>query len=175
MKSLYKQICKFYVVAGFFAIIFASCGGPSHKKDEFLLIDVSFKDVFSDCHINGAVNIPFDKVEIKARKLNKDGKVVLYCTNYECTSSLEAAKILKRKGFKDISVYEGGIAEWHQLGNEGKDFHCNGKCKNAFLSQKIEPHEVEHQDGMAVISAQELKGLLEKYVYDKKTLQEVQK
>lgn len=52
------------------------------------------------------------KVAKKATKGNKNKKVVVYCGFTKCLRSHEAAKYLKKKGYKKVYRYAGGISAW---------------------------------------------------------------
>ncbi len=52
------------------------------------------------------------KVVKKATKGNKNKKVVLYCGFTKCQRSHQAAKYLKKKGYKKVYRYAGGISAW---------------------------------------------------------------
>ena len=63
------------------------------------------------------------KVVKKATKGNKNKKVVLYCGFTKCQRSHQAAMYLKKKGYKKVYRYAGGISAWVDAGYpiEGKD------------------------------------------------------
>ena len=153
-------------------ILFLSIVSSMQLDCRFILADVSMKDVFNDCHITGAKNFPFDKILRYTRKFDKDSEIVFYCTNYRCISGREACKLFKSKGFKNVAVYEGGVAEWYQLNKEGKDFPFEGPGKMGFLSQKMDRVETDDHD-VKVIDAQQLKEKLETYVYSRNTMDSI--
>ena len=63
------------------------------------------------------------KVVKKATKGNKKKKVVLYCGFTKCQRSHQAAMYLKKKGYKNVYRYAGGISAWVDANYpiEGKD------------------------------------------------------
>lgn len=63
------------------------------------------------------------KVVKKATKGKKNKKVVLYCGFTKCQRSHQAAMYLKKKGYKKVYRYAGGISAWVDAGYpiEGKD------------------------------------------------------
>lgn len=63
------------------------------------------------------------KVVKKATKGNKNKKVVLYCGFTKCQRSHQAAMYLKKKGYKNVYRYPGGISAWVDAGYsiEGAD------------------------------------------------------
>ena len=87
-------------------------------NDNFELIDVRTKSEFESGFIESALNIDFfsDTFEPDVLSLNKNSKIILYCrTNNRSTKT---ANLLKKNGFKDISVIEGGITDWVKNGND---------------------------------------------------------
>ena len=126
------------------------------KESELVLINVLDKNLYDDCHISGSVNIPFDKFEEFADKLNKKDHIVVYCSNYMCTASGATAKMLKNKGFENVWAYEAGTAGWLQEG-----LKVEGPCSQAYLKLKTE--KPAHQDAdVKVISTAELREKLDK-------------
>ncbi|MGE4233997.1 MAG: rhodanese-like domain-containing protein [Bacteriovoracia bacterium] len=65
--------------------------------------------------ILGSKNIPLSELSHRLDELDKSKEVVVYCSSYLCTASKEAAKQLKRNGFK-VKAYEGGLKEWTESG-----------------------------------------------------------
>ena len=86
-------------------------------SDDFELIDVRTKSEYESGFIESALNIDFFSAtfESDVLSLNKNSKIILYCrTNNRSTKT---ANLLKKNGFKDISVIEGGITDWVKNGN----------------------------------------------------------
>ena len=156
MKSLNKIFCGLFLGAIFVSQLFSK---------QLLLLDVSMKNVFADCHIEGAINVPFNKVVRFSRKIDKESEIVFYCTNYRCVSSTEACKIFQQKGFKDISVYKGGVAEWYQLNKKDGQHPVVGPCKFSFLSQENEKIGVDGES-VKVINVDQLKIMLDRAKLD---------
>lgn len=86
------------------------------SQDEALFIDSRDKKAFKAGHILRAINIPF--MEYKKRGYHNllsiplEKTLVVYCDGSSCQSSITLAKLLHRKGFKNINVFFGGWAEW---------------------------------------------------------------
>ena len=115
----------------FLILLLSSCGdvNPSSVKyisesdffglsDNFELIDVRTKSEYESGFIEKALNIDFfsDTFESDVLSLNKNSKIILYCrTNNRSTKT---ANLLKKNGFKDINVIEGGITDWVKNGND---------------------------------------------------------
>jgi rhodanese-related sulfurtransferase len=90
------------------------------SKGEALFIDSRSEDTFKSGHILKAINIPFVKYQNEgSMKLHShpfEETLVVYCDGSECQLSVELAKLLHKKGFKNIRVFFGGWTEWM---NEG--------------------------------------------------------
>jgi rhodanese-related sulfurtransferase len=108
---------------------------------KLLVINVLEPRYHEDAHIKGSVNVPFDKLESKARDWDKSTHIVVYCANYQCTASSEAVRRLKALGFGNVRAYEGGTAEWHTKG-----YPITGPAKEKYLEMVGTPmatHDVE--------------------------------
>ncbi|MFI5333215.1 MAG: rhodanese-like domain-containing protein [Candidatus Babeliales bacterium] len=130
-----------------------SCGSKvEQKRSGLVVINVLDKEVYDDCHIKGSVNVPFTKLSEYAQGLDPEtAEVVVYCSNYMCSTSGHACKQLMKMGFKHVWAYEGGTAEWYQMG-----LPVEGPCKNSYLIQKIMPPRHEGEQAIAIITTQEL-------------------
>lgn len=126
-------------------------------KQQLYLLDVNTKEVYNDCHIPGAMHVSFDEIEDFAKDLDKNADLVVYCSNYRCTTSGMVVKKLKQMGFKNVKAYEAGIAEWHQ-----QERPTQGACSMGFLTMKVTPPK-EHDSDIEIISTDELAQLIEKY------------
>lgn len=129
------------------SVIHFFCHSYEHntkKKSEtprFLLINVLDKEYFEDAHITGSINVPFEEIEyfLSQNSENKEIPLIFYCANYKCQSSDEAAKTAIKKGFKDVSVYQGGTAEWYQTAQKDKTLAYTGKAESSYLKMVIFP------------------------------------
>ena len=111
-------------------LLFISCGNLNQSSikyisesefldssDDFILIDVRTKSEYESGFIENALNIDFfsDTFESDVLSLNKNSKIILYCrTNNRSTKS---ADLLKKIGYKNVNVIEGGITDWVKNGN----------------------------------------------------------
>ena len=100
------------------SVKFISSTEFTELSDDFELIDVRTKSEYESGFIERGLNIDFfsDTFDSDVLSLNKNSKIILYCrTNNRSTKT---ANLLKRNGFKDISVLEGGITDWVKNGND---------------------------------------------------------
>lgn len=134
-----------------FLLLLSGCGSCLKKsKSKFLVINVLDKDFYDDCHISGSINVPFEQVEQYSQNLDKDTEIIFYCSNYRCSASGEAARMLMKKGFNKIFAYEAGMAEWYQ-----QKLPVVGSCKKDYLTKEVKKFEIDQQD-VKIISTKEL-------------------
>lgn len=135
-------------------------GAPSSSKaPKAYIVNVLSKELYDDAHIEGSINAPFEKLTEIAQKWNKNVPVVLYCSNYLCTASKQGVGMLKEMGFESVRAYEGGTAEWYQLGKKDPSFVVKGPAQQKYLTMEIEP-PAHDADAVPAITADELKKLI---------------
>jgi NADPH-dependent 2,4-dienoyl-CoA reductase/sulfur reductase-like enzyme/rhodanese-related sulfurtransferase len=71
------------------------------------LVDVRSKEMFKDYHIKGSINIPLVELAKKAKKLDKNKKVILVCNRGK--TGYNVSRILMQQGFKDVYNLSGGL------------------------------------------------------------------
>lgn len=114
------------------------------EKKPFYLINVLDQEEFLDAHIDQSIHVPFEEVPSFLNSIeDKNTPLIFYCANYFCTSSDEAALIAIKRGFNDVSVYQGGIAEWYQASQVDKSFIYNGPAEAEYLKIVIFPNNEE--------------------------------
>ena len=124
---------------------------PEQADDNNLVVvNVLDQDFYDDCHIKGSVNVTLDAIEQFATTLNRNTEIVVYCSNYQCSTSEYVAKKLKSLGCNRVYVYEGGIAEWYQKG-----LPVEGPSKTAYLARRVSG-PVSQQGEIPVINAEDL-------------------
>lgn len=174
-----KKLISAFMISSMLVVLPACFGGDSSKPQEccpcdmhhaghehikevvpgVVLVNVLDKEHFENCRIQGSINVPFEEVDKFVDQLTKEYQdktaieVIVYCSNYMCSASGEAAKMLAKRGFTNVKAYEAGMAEWYQQG-----LPTEGPCKLegfAYLKKKMTaPAQQEHE--FAVITTQEL-------------------
>ncbi|HAU30024.1 TPA: hypothetical protein DCW54_00070 [Candidatus Dependentiae bacterium] len=151
-----------------------SCRPPVHPKDSkqkvaLRIVNVLDQELFDDAHIASgpgveSICVQFDDIEEVARSWDKAIPVVVYCSNYFCSASREAASMLGALGFERVYAYEGGMAEWYQLFNETDRDLITGPAQQEYLSIVVEAPEEQEVAGenFAIITALELQNLIKK-------------
>jgi len=157
-----KQVAMTFVLTGVLALLPACWpfGNKVETKEnqDLYVINVLDKNNYEDCRIAGSINVPFEEVETFAKDLDRKAEIVVYCANYSCTASSAAAQKLKELGFENVWAYEGGTAEWYQMGlkAEGK-YPVLGTCQASYLSAANEHVAQAEAPSVPVINAEELR------------------
>lgn len=79
-------------------------------KDKHVLIDVREPGEVKQGYIPGALNIPLSSMGRRLAEIPKDRPIYLYCRSG--MRSKQAARILTKNGFIDVSHLKGGIMAW---------------------------------------------------------------
>lgn len=81
------------------------------SKEPFQLIDVREPEEYEYCNIEGAILIPLSEIKLHVDKVNKNGKVVVYC--HHGIRSANAINMLENLyGFENLYNLKGGIHSW---------------------------------------------------------------
>jgi len=73
-------------------------------------------DDFTGELIPGSRRLPVDRVRHDATRLPRDTAIVVYCSGAKCPDSKYAATELTLLGFRNVRVFEGGLAAWKASG-----------------------------------------------------------
>ncbi len=99
--------------------------GLAEAEDLFAEAAAAFVDArqpffFREGHVPRAMNVPYDSaaapLPAELLALPPEGTLVVYCEGGDCRSSLELAKALHGRGFRDLRVLSGGWDEWARAG-----------------------------------------------------------
>lgn len=86
------------------------------EHEDFVLINVLPKEKFLEKHIRTSINVPVDSSDFSdtVEKIagDKQRKLVVYCANFDCDASNQAADQLEKAGFDSVYDYEGGTKDW---------------------------------------------------------------
>lgn len=83
------------------------------SDSSIVLVDVRTPQEFSEGHVFGAINIPLDTIETSFESLFEDKDVQLFIICRSGNRSAQAATILQKLGYTDITDI-GGIINWPQ-------------------------------------------------------------
>lgn len=84
------------------------------RGDDVKLIMTLDHRAYENMRIPGSLHFP--NILEALNSLHPDDEVVVYCSNPACAVSLHAYYVLARHGFKRLSRYAGGLAEWQEAG-----------------------------------------------------------
>lgn len=109
---------------------------PAYMEDlnDALLIDVRIPVSYKTNTINGAINIPIDKIRKRTDEIPKDKKVVLFCnTGY---TSYCASRILIQKGYNNVYSLCGGFELYKELTKTLSTVPKTALCANVALNSQ---------------------------------------
>ncbi len=85
--------------------------------EQLWLVDLRDAEEFKRQHLPGAHSLPLKQLQKSFQKIPRTGRVVLYCScpggNIDEGYSYQ---LLRELGYRNVSVLEGGFAEWTRLG-----------------------------------------------------------
>jgi rhodanese-related sulfurtransferase len=81
---------------------------------ESFVLDVRNPGEFEAKRIDGAVNIPLNKLRPRLAEVPRDRRLVVHCAGGYRSSI--AASILQQAGIADVEELSGGIAAWEAVG-----------------------------------------------------------
>lgn len=86
------------------------------NQDKAIVLDIRPASEFSQGHMPGAINIPLPDMPLKIGQLNKyqSKSIIVVCASGN--QSRKARAQLKKVGFNEVFVLNGGIAEWQSQG-----------------------------------------------------------
>jgi rhodanese-related sulfurtransferase len=83
-----------------------------------VLIDARLPGEYGAGHIEGAINIPYEKLPEYYEKLTAtvplDAAIVCYCRSVTCDDSENLVRELKFTGYNNVVLFKGGWDEWSQ-------------------------------------------------------------
>jgi len=85
------------------------------RSGEVTVLDVRPVEEFRAGHIPGARSIPISELSARLQEIPKDRDVVAYCRGPYCVMAVDAAELLRRKGFTAHRM-EQGVADWRARG-----------------------------------------------------------
>ena len=85
------------------------------RAGEVTLIDVRPASEYRAGHIPGALSVPLSELETRLKALPKDREIVAYCRGPYCVMALDAAELLRKKGFRAERM-EHGVVDWRARG-----------------------------------------------------------
>lgn len=81
------------------------------RDGDVTVLDVRPEDEYAAGHIPGAVSMPLAQLRRRLSALPKDVEVVAYCRGPYCVLAVEAADLLRRRGYRVRRLAE-GMPDW---------------------------------------------------------------
>ncbi|HMQ68908.1 MAG TPA: MBL fold metallo-hydrolase [Ignavibacteria bacterium] len=98
-----------------------------YDKDKSIVIDVRKPGEYNSEHVDGAMNIPLDYINVNLAEFPKDKEFVIHCEGgYR---SMTAASILKSRGWENFMEVEGGYSSIKETNVPKTDFACPSKTQ----------------------------------------------
>ena len=73
---------------------------------------------YRSAHIPGSLNLPCSPSLFASadalKDLDPDDEIVVYCSSDACFASVSVYYLLRKRGFKNVSRYAGGLQDWMQ-------------------------------------------------------------
>ena len=115
------------------------------NDDDFVLVNVLGREAFEKAHIPMSLNIPGSEdlvPRMKHAEPDTMRKLVLYCANFDCQASPNAAEKLRQAGYTNVFDFEGGMKDWQDAGYPvAATLRCQ-ECKRVFATpQELENHK----------------------------------
>ncbi len=82
------------------------------SRQSAVVVDVRKADEFKQGHIAQSINLPLDTMESSMKKLNKHKSKPLILVCQTGAKAGKSVNTLKKNGFSDLFVLDGGIAAW---------------------------------------------------------------
>lgn len=84
------------------------------NQRQAILIDIRKAESYKAGHIPQARNIPTEDLISKTEKIAKDKPIIVVCDTGR--NAQRSVADLRKQGFTDVSVLEGGLVAWVQAG-----------------------------------------------------------
>ena len=84
-------------------------------KNRLVVLDVRPHEEYAAGHIPGAISMPLGELKKRLKELPKTKQIVAYCRGPLCAFAPEAARFLKKKGYKVKTLVE-GAPDWEGAG-----------------------------------------------------------
>ena len=83
------------------------------RNEDLYIIDLRIEEHYAQSHIEGAVNIPYNRLGIEISKIPKNKKVVLYCSTDN--RAISGAQFLADRNFENIYAMSDGYSVYYTL------------------------------------------------------------
>lgn len=113
------------------AFISCSRSGRIFMVDEdTVIVDVREREEYEAGHIPNSISIPLAEISQSDLAFLNGKKMIVYCTSG--IRSAKAARLLRKKGIKDVIDFSGGIKVWLKSGGR-LDFELNNNTGGSYV------------------------------------------
>ena len=87
-------------------------------NEKAIFIDARDKDIYSEGHIKGAINIPWESsnnnnIDKSLIDIQYDESIIIYCSGGDCTLSIDLGEyIFNELSYERVFIFEGGYPSW---------------------------------------------------------------
>lgn len=82
------------------------------ETPDLVILDVRTVSEYEENHLENAINIPIDELQVRLRELNKKDKILVYCRTGNRSNT--AIEILIEAGYTEVYHMYMGISAWIQ-------------------------------------------------------------
>lgn len=84
------------------------------KGDAIKLVMALNRWAYDAKHIPGSLH--FDHPDDLYASLQKDDEIIVYCSSFDCLSSVALYRALVERGYINVRRYAGGLLDWEEAG-----------------------------------------------------------
>jgi hydroxyacylglutathione hydrolase len=84
------------------------------RTNDKVILDVRGEGEWKAGHLPGSLNLPVGELEGRVGQLPRDRPVIVHCQTG--VRAAIAASLLRARGFREVSLFPGGFAEWRAAG-----------------------------------------------------------
>jgi rhodanese-related sulfurtransferase len=85
------------------------------RRGAVTVIDLRPEQEYQEGHLPGARSVPAEELKRRLAELPRDREIVAYCRGRHCVLAVEAATLLRKKGFRAHAL-DAGVIEWRARG-----------------------------------------------------------
>ena len=126
------------------------------NKEEIALLDVREEDPHAQEHPLFAANLPLSKIEFDSYgKLPRKDVPIVTLDDGEGFAQLAAERLIAL-GYRDVSIFAGGVSAWRAAGGEVfKDVNVPSKSFGEFVESKRHTPSLSAQEVKKMLDAKE--------------------
>ena len=85
------------------------------RRGDVTVLDVRPEDEYAAGHVPGARSVPLEQLRRRLPRLPRNREVVAYCRGPYCVLAIEAAALLRRRGYR-VRRFAEGMPDWAHAG-----------------------------------------------------------